>query len=485
MDGVLTDSEPLINSAAVAMFREKGLEVQPADFLPFVGTGENRYLGGVAEKHAFPLEIEAAKKRTYELYLELVPAQLKAFPGAVDLIRRCRDSGLKVAVASSADWIKIEANLRQIGVPPEQWDAIVSGEDVVHKKPAPDIFLAAARKLGLEPGQCVVVEDAINGVQAARAAQMRCVAVAQSFPADQLTAADLVRPRIADVSLGDLTGLAGRMPPPLVPPPTISRPTPSGPDAPSLPVRPLGFWSTSALSLLIALGHTAAQVVALVPVVALLLWQGHRPNLDDLATNGLVLSLATAVSLPATVGLCWLFSRLARGIPAREYLAVRPVRWRALLGWTGVLLLVLVVTGVLASALGQPSAPESVITVYRTAGFLPLLIFAMVVAAPFQEELFFRGFMFTGYARSWMGPGGAILVSAALWALIHLQYDWFTRGVIFLAGLVLGVARWRTGSVYTPIFLHMVMNAVATVEIAMISAANPPVPTEGVFIVLR
>jgi HAD superfamily hydrolase (TIGR01509 family) len=206
MDGVLTDSEPLINAAAVAMFRERGLVVSPEDFLPFVGTGENRYIGGVAEKHRFPLDLALAKKRTYEIYLELVPHQLRAFPGATDLVRDCQRAGLKIAVASSADRIKIEANLRQIGLPPEAWDTIVSAEDATHKKPAPDLFLAAARKLGLTPAECVVIEDAVNGIQAAKAAGMRCVAVAQTFSADQLGAADLLRPDIARVTLPDLLG---------------------------------------------------------------------------------------------------------------------------------------------------------------------------------------------------------------------------------------------------------------------------------------
>lgn len=204
MDGVLTDSEPLINEAAVAMFREQGLAVQPADFLPFVGTGENRYIGGVAEKYRFPIDIAAAKHRTYEIYLGLVPQRLKAFPGAQELVHACRQAGLSVAVASSADLVKIEANLRKIGLPPDDWNAIVCAEDVTHKKPAPDIFLAAARKLGLPSESCVVVEDAINGVEAAKAAGMRCVAVAQTFPADQLAGADLVRKTVAEVSLADL-----------------------------------------------------------------------------------------------------------------------------------------------------------------------------------------------------------------------------------------------------------------------------------------
>jgi len=206
MDGVLTDSEPLINAAAVAMFRERGQLVQPDDFLPFVGIGENRYIGGVAEKYGVQLDILAAKKRTYEIYLDLVPRQLHAFPGAQDLVQKCRRAGLRIAVASSADLIKIEANLRQIGLPPEAWDAIVSAEDAAYKKPAPDLFLVTARKLGLLPPDCVVIEDAVNGIEAAKAAGMRCVAVAQTFPAERLVAADLVLPNVASVTLHDLLG---------------------------------------------------------------------------------------------------------------------------------------------------------------------------------------------------------------------------------------------------------------------------------------
>lgn len=206
MDGVLTDSEPLINAAAVAMFKETGLTVHPDDFLPFVGTGEDRYIGGVAERHHFPLDLPAAKQRTYEIYLDLVPERLAAFPGALKLVGACQNAGLKVAVASSADLIKITANLRKIGRPPESWDAVVDGEQVVSKKPAPDIFVAAARELGLPPDACAVIEDAVNGVQAAKAAGMRCVAVAHSFPPDQLQTADVVRKRISEVTLADLVG---------------------------------------------------------------------------------------------------------------------------------------------------------------------------------------------------------------------------------------------------------------------------------------
>jgi HAD superfamily hydrolase (TIGR01509 family) len=206
MDGVLTNSEPLINRAAIAMFRERGLDVRPEDFLPFVGAGENRYIGGVAETYHFPIQLQDAKDRTYQIYLELVPEHLRAFPGAQALVASCRAAGLRIAVASSADPVKIEANLRKIALPPESWDAVVTAFDVERRKPFPDIFLVAASKLGVKPGDCVVVEDAVNGVEAARAAGMRCVAVAQTFPAEKLRCADIVRHTISDVTLVDLTG---------------------------------------------------------------------------------------------------------------------------------------------------------------------------------------------------------------------------------------------------------------------------------------
>ena len=204
MDGVLTDSEPLICAAAMEMFRERGVAVRPEDFHPFVGTGENRYLGGVAEKYGVALDIVEAKARTYELYLAMVPKRLEGFPGAVELVRKCQAAGLACAVASSADRIKIEANLNKIGLPSATWQAVVTAEDVERRKPDPAIFLLAAQRLGVQPSECTVVEDAVNGIAAAKAAGMRCVAVASTFPALQLVQADLIRPSINAVTLQDL-----------------------------------------------------------------------------------------------------------------------------------------------------------------------------------------------------------------------------------------------------------------------------------------
>jgi beta-phosphoglucomutase len=206
MDGVLVDSEALIRAAAMQMFAEQGLQVKAADFTPFVGAGENRYLGGVALQYGLVLDIPVAKARTYALYLAMVAERLVVFPGALELVASCRTAGLRTAVASSADWIKIAANLEAMGLPVASWDAVVSGEDLEHLKPAPDLFLAAAGKLGVAPAVCTVIEDAVNGVTAAKAAGMYCIAVTTSFEKDDLLAADLVRDGLVDVTLADIMG---------------------------------------------------------------------------------------------------------------------------------------------------------------------------------------------------------------------------------------------------------------------------------------
>lgn len=101
MDGVLVDSEEFIARACCMMFAEKGLQVTPEDFRPFIGTGENRFIGGVAEKYNFPLDIKAAKPRVYDIYLEIIKDRLKPLPGVHEFLKKCRDMGKKIAVASS------------------------------------------------------------------------------------------------------------------------------------------------------------------------------------------------------------------------------------------------------------------------------------------------------------------------------------------------------------------------------------------------
>jgi len=197
MDGVLVDSEPFIKEAGVRLFAEKGFTVHGEDFTPFVGTGEDHLLGGVAEKYGLPFDARRDKARTYAIYLELIRGRLRPLPGVFSFLDACRARRLKVAVASSADAVKVEGNLHEIGLPPDAFDALVNGSQVERKKPAPDIFLTAAQRLGLAPAACLVIEDAVAGVAAAKAAGSRCLALTTSFPAERLSAADWI---VADLA---------------------------------------------------------------------------------------------------------------------------------------------------------------------------------------------------------------------------------------------------------------------------------------------
>ncbi|MGA2915799.1 MAG: HAD-IA family hydrolase [Sedimentisphaerales bacterium] len=199
MDGVLVDSEPFIMKAAIQMFAELGLKITAEDFYPFTGTGENRFLGGVAEKYNFPVDIPQAKKRTYDIYLEIIKGKLKPLPGARDFVNQCRSLGKKTAIASSADWRKVEGNLLEIKLPAKLFDAVVAGEDVEYKKPAPDIFLLAAKKIGVDPKYCLVIEDALSGIKAAKAAGCKCLAITSSYAIEKLPDADFYAPDLAHV----------------------------------------------------------------------------------------------------------------------------------------------------------------------------------------------------------------------------------------------------------------------------------------------
>jgi len=192
MDGVLVDSEHFISKAALIMFRELGFRVKPEDFQPFVGMGENRYLGGVAEKHGIKIDIEQVKARTYEIYATIVRGKLSPLPGAHAFISHCRKKRFKLALATSADRIKMEINLKEIGLSSDSFHSIITGLDVKNKKPSPEIYLEAAKSLGVNPRECLVVEDAVSGIEAGKAAGCKCLAVTSSFDAELLKEADWI-----------------------------------------------------------------------------------------------------------------------------------------------------------------------------------------------------------------------------------------------------------------------------------------------------
>lgn len=197
MDGVLLDSEEFMVEAGIRMFREKGAEVKAEDFKEFTGMGEDRFLGGVAQKHGISFSVNVDKSKAYDIYDELVKGKLESLNGVRDFITKCLEKNLLIAIATSADKRKMKVNLKETGLDTLPFNALVNGMEVENKKPHPDIYIEAASRLKVNPSNCLVVEDAVSGVKAAKAAGCRCLALTTSFKADELKEADWHAPDLA------------------------------------------------------------------------------------------------------------------------------------------------------------------------------------------------------------------------------------------------------------------------------------------------
>ena len=187
MDGVLIDTEDLILEAAIRALREFGVNAVPEDFKEFVGAGENKFVGGPAIKHGTKF-VPEMKDRTYEIYAELLRDKPeRVYDGVLNVISYVKDR-YSCAVCSAADFPKVKHNLNAIGVDENFFGALITGSEIEKLKPHPDIFLAGAEKLGIEPENCVVIEDSLNGIRAAKAAGMMSVAVMTYFDRKTLEA---------------------------------------------------------------------------------------------------------------------------------------------------------------------------------------------------------------------------------------------------------------------------------------------------------
>ncbi len=210
VDGVIADTEVLNAKASVLMFQQLyGVEVQPEDFRPFLGTGDERYVEGVAEKYGVTIDTQAAVDRRAENFFALLESEpLPAAPGVWELVDQARHRrDVKLAIATSGQKAKQFPVIEGTGLRLWWFDVVVTGDDVTRKKPDPQIYCLAAERLELRAARCVVFEDAPVGVQAAKAAGSPCVAVTSAVGAEALGAADMVVSSLAEVTFDDLERL--------------------------------------------------------------------------------------------------------------------------------------------------------------------------------------------------------------------------------------------------------------------------------------
>ena len=194
-DGVLIDSEDLSWSAWRRCAEIHGIELSDEDVKDLTGRRAIDIYGVLADRGSLPpaeqflASLEAMTRSLFE-------ESLTTFEDAEDTAEHLRRIGFRLAVASSSSRVRLEMSLKVTGLA-GLFEAVVSGDDVEHGKPSPDIYLAAAESLGAEPSVCTAVEDAPAGIESAAAAGMRVVAVDRGlFPATDLGGAHLVVPRL-------------------------------------------------------------------------------------------------------------------------------------------------------------------------------------------------------------------------------------------------------------------------------------------------
>lgn len=188
MDGVLVDSNPAHLEAFQRIGGELGVPFTLEMLQRSVGMHNNRIFPMWLGDGLTPERIKELSDKKERIYREIAAPKLQPIPGSVGLVRSLHEAGVTLAVGSSGPRANVELAVRTLKVE-KYFHAWVTGDDVQHGKPAPDIFLKASERLGRAPRDCVVIEDAPQGVQAALAAGMRVVAVTTSLPAEKLSAA--------------------------------------------------------------------------------------------------------------------------------------------------------------------------------------------------------------------------------------------------------------------------------------------------------
>ncbi len=213
VDGIIADTEAVNARVTIKVFAELFdlHDVERKDFDAGVGRGAEEYVKAGAKAHGLELtdkQAEQVTKLRQEYFLKVLSQEpLPPFPGVLELMENAlRSPDFRVAIATSGTLEKSRAVLNAAKVPYEQM-VYINGSDVTHKKSDPELFLLAAKGMAIDPGDCVVIEDAPNGVQAAKAAGAKCIAVTNSTTADNLSRADLVCNCLEEIDLDTIIRL--------------------------------------------------------------------------------------------------------------------------------------------------------------------------------------------------------------------------------------------------------------------------------------
>ncbi len=206
LDGVIADTAEYHYQAWRHVFAKRGVNFTWQRFKRHFGRRHDTIIVDALGDKLTPEEFAAVTEEKQSDYRRRLAGRIRALPGAITLLKNLKERGIRQAIASSAPMPNINIVIRGLGIQ-DDFQAIASGPEVPESKPSPAIFLLAARKLGASSAGCVVIEDAIAGVAAAKKAGMKCIAVTSSHAAASLRKADLIVPTLESVDIDVLNSL--------------------------------------------------------------------------------------------------------------------------------------------------------------------------------------------------------------------------------------------------------------------------------------
>ncbi len=229
------------------------------------------------------------------------------------------------------------------------------------------------------------------------------------------------------------------------------------------------FWPTFGFGLAIFAVYTVTQIWSAYIFIFIKVVSVDEDLLEEaiaqLASDGLLLSIATIASAIVGLGFIILFVKFRKGPSPGEYLGLKRFSRKSTIALI-VLALVIVALFLVIYQVQELQDSDFTVEVYATSVWPALYGIAVIIFAPAFEEAFFRGFLFAGFKQSRLGSVGTIILTSLGWALLHLQYNFLGIALIFGLGILLGIVRLKTGSLWSAVSLHALWNLMAVIASA-------------------
>jgi len=206
LDGVLADTSAFHKQAWFDLAEKENFRMSDEFFSRTFGMQNYQIISLLAGKNLPAKEIERMSFWKETRYRQLVKGQLSLAGGAKELIEELKEKRFKTAIGTSTPRANLDFMLKEMKAE-KYFDVLVTGEDVKRGKPAPDTFLKAAEKLSVHPGRCIVIEDAVHGIEAGKNAGMAVIAITSTRERQDLKPADLIVDSLTELSASDFVNL--------------------------------------------------------------------------------------------------------------------------------------------------------------------------------------------------------------------------------------------------------------------------------------